>query len=104
MRLDVADFADLDGERLGFASLQWQRSSRQDKRHLVAGFEILRATYDLALALAVIDAADGELVRIGMLVARDDLRHHDAVEFTSDLVDAFDLKAEHREPLAEFLG
>ncbi len=46
----------------------------------------------------------GELVGVGMLVARDDLRHDDAVERAGDFLHALDFEAEHGEPLGQFLG
>ena len=73
MGFDAADLADLDGERLLVAQLHRQRRAGQDERHLVTRLEILRAAHDLAFARAVVDAADGEFVGVGMLVARDDL-------------------------------
>ena len=53
---------------------------------------------------AVVDAADGELVGVRMLVARDDLRDDDAVELAGDFLHALDFEAEHGEPLGQFLG
>ena len=101
VRFDAANLADLDGEgRL--ARLGGQAVARQDERHLVAGLEVLRAADDLALALAVVDPADGELVGVGVLVLGDDLGDDDAVEFAAELLDAFDLDAEHRQPLGQF--
>ena len=78
--------------------------ARQDQRHLVAGLEVLRPADDLALALAVIDAADGELVGVGVLVLGDDLGDDDAFEFAAELLHALDFDAEHRQPLGEFFG
>src|SRR5450631_3694454 len=39
-----------------------------------------------------------------MFVARDDLRHDDAVERAGNFLHAFDFEAEHGEPLGQFLG
>jgi hypothetical protein len=81
-----------------------RRAGWQDERHLVARLEILRAADDLPLARAVIHAAERELVGVGMLVAGDDLRDHDAVERGGNLLHALDLQAEHGEPLGQLLG
>ena len=85
VRFDAADLADLDGEGR-FAGLGGQGGARQDERHFVAGLEVLRPADDLPLALAVIDPADGELVRVGMLVSGDDLGDDDAVELAAELL------------------
>jgi hypothetical protein len=73
--------------------LHRQRRAGQDQRHLVAGLEILRAANDLALARAVVHAADGKLVGVRMLVARDDLGHDHAVKIAAELLHALDLEA-----------
>ena len=39
-----------------------------------------------------------------MLVAREDLRHDDALELAGELLHALDFEAEHGEPLGQFLG
>ena len=78
MRLDPANLAHLDGKgRL--AGLRGQSGARQNERHFVPGFEILRPADDLPLALAVIHPANGELVGIGVLVFGDDLGDDDAI-------------------------
>ena len=76
----------------------------QDERDLVAGLVVLRAANDGALALAVVDLADGELVRAGHVIVREDLGDDDAVEFAAGFVDALDFEAEHGEPLGQLLG
>ena len=38
-----------------------------------------------------------------MLVAREDLRHDDALELAADFLHALDLEAEHGQPLGQFL-
>ena len=104
VRLDAADLADLDGERFLVAGLRRERCAGEDERDLVAGLEILGAADDLPLAGAVGHAADGELVGVRMLVAGQHLRDDDAGELPADLLHAFDLEAEHREPFGEFFG
>ena len=104
MRFHAANLADLDGERFLVAGFQRQRRAGQDERHFVAGLEILRAADDLAFARAVVDAAEGELVRAGMLVAGDDLRHDDAVERAGELLHALDFEAKHGEALGQLGG
>jgi hypothetical protein len=64
----------------------------------------MRAANDDALALAVVDLADGELVRAGHGVAREDLGDDDAVELAAGFVDALDFEAEHGEPLRQLFG
>jgi hypothetical protein len=81
-----------------------QRRPGQHQRDFVAGLEVLRAAHDLAFALAVIDAADGELVGIRMLVAGDDLRDDHAFEFAAELLDPLDLEAEQGEAAGQFFG
>ena len=103
VRLDPANLADLDGEgRLAW--LGGQGGARQNERHLVAGLEILRPADDLPLALAVIHPANGELVGIRVLVFGDDLGDDDAFKLAAELLHAFDLDADHRQPLGEFGG
>ncbi len=65
---------------------------------------VLRAANDGALASAVIDLADGKLVRAGHGITREDLRDDDAVERAGDFLHALDFEAEHGEPLGQFLG
>ena len=91
-------------ERFLLAGLGQQRRAGQDERHLVACLEILRAADDLSFTRAVVHAADGELVGVRMLVARDDLRHDDAVERAGNFLHALDFEAEHGEPLGQFFG
>ena len=97
-------FSFLDDERLLVAGLQRQREVRQDERDFVAGFVVLRAANDDAFAFAIVDFADGELVRAGHRVAREDLGDDDAFELAADFVDAFGFEAEHGEPFGQFLG
>src|ERR1035441_591322 len=47
--------------------------------------EVLRAANDLALALTIVDTADGELVGIGVLVLGDDLGDYYPIEFAAEL-------------------
>ncbi len=75
----------------------------QDQRHFVAGLEVLRAADDLPFAAAIVDAAKGEFVGVGMLVAREDLGDDDAVEFAAKLLHALDFQAEHGQALGQFL-
>src|ERR1039457_993992 len=101
---DAENLPFLDDERLLVAGLQWQREVWQDERDFVAGLVVLRAANDGALVLAVVDLADGELVRAGHGVAREDLGDDDAVELAAGFVDALDFEAEQGEPLRQFLG
>ena len=101
--LDAANLAHLDRHG-SFARLGGQRHAGQDQRDFIAGREILRAADDLPLAPAVLDAAHRELVGVGMLIACNDLRHHDAVTFAADFDHAFDLDSQHGQPLGEFRG
>jgi hypothetical protein len=80
-----------------------KRRAGQDERDFVARLEILRAANDLAFARAVVDLAERKFVRTRMLVARDDLRHDDAVERAGNLLHALDFEAEHGEPLDRLL-
>ena len=98
---DAENFSFLDDERFLVARLQRQRRAGQDERDLVTGLVVLRAANDDALALAVVDLADGELVRAGHGVAREDLGDDDAVELAAGFVDALDFEAEHGEPLRQ---
>jgi hypothetical protein len=98
---DAADFANFDGEWF-LAGFPGKSSSGQAERHFIARFEILRATDDLALALAIVDAADGELVGFGVLIASDDLGDHDTFEAAAGFLDAFHLDPEHGKPFGEF--
>ena len=86
-----------------FARLGRQRVAGQNKGNLVAGLEILRAANDLPFAVAVVDAAEGELVRVGMFVAREDLCDDDAVQFAAYFFHALDFEAEQGEPLGQFV-
>ena len=58
----------------------------------------MRAANDLAFARAVVDATERKFVRARMFVARDDLRHDDAIECAGDFLHALDFEAEHGEP------
>ena len=60
---------------------------------------VLRAANDRALALAIIHFANRQLVRAGHVVARENLRDHDALELARELLHTFDFEAEHCEPL-----
>ena len=101
---DAEHFSFLDDERFFLAGLQRQREVRQDQRHLVAGVVVLCAADDRSLAPAVIDLADRQLVRSGHFVFGEDLGDDDAFKLASDFPDAFDLEAEHGEPLGQDLG
>ncbi len=76
----------------------------QNQRDLVAGLEILRAANDLPFALAIVDAAEGKFVGIGMFVAGDDLGDDDAVKFAAEFLHALDFEAEHGEPFGQLFG
>ena len=101
---DAEDLALLDDERLLLAGLQRQREVRQNDRHLVARLMVRRAADDGALALAVGDAVDGELVRAGDLVLGEHLPDDDARKLAAELLHALDFEAEHGEALRELLG
>src|SRR5207248_1307729 len=101
VRLDTPDLADLDGERL-LARLGREAVTWENERHLVPRLEVVRAAHDLPFPFAVIDAAERELVRVRMFVPRDDLRHNDPFKLSADLLDTFDLNADHRQPLGQF--
>ena len=101
---DAENFPFLDDERFLVAGLQRQREIRQDERDLVAGLVILCAANNGAFAFAIVDLANGELVRAGHGVAREDLGDDDAVERAGDFLHALDFEAEHGEPLGQFLG
>jgi hypothetical protein len=100
---DAADFADFDGERAS-RRVGGEGGAGQDERDFVAGLEVLGAADDLAFALAVVDAADGEFIGVGMFVAGDDLGDDDAFELAGEFADLLDLGAEHGEPFGEVLG
>ena len=59
------------------------------------GKRIINGLVDLPFALPIIHAAKRKLVRIRMFVARDDLRHDDAIECTSKPLHTLDFEAEH---------
>ena len=65
---------------------------------------VRRAADDGALALAVGDAVDGELVRAGDLVLGEHLPDDDARKLAAELLHALDFEAEHGEALRELLG
>ena len=98
---DAANFSHFDGQR-GFACFGRKSASRQDERHLVARLKILRTANDLALALAVVDAAERKLVGIRMLVAGDDLGDDDAVHFSADFFHPFDFQSEQGQAPGQF--
>ena len=100
---DAANLADFDGQGR-FAGLAGQGVAGQNQRNLVAGLEILRAANDLALAAAVVDAAEGKFVGIGMFVAGEDLGDDDAVQFAADFLHALDFEAEQGETPGQFFG
>src|SRR5207244_8762304 len=81
VRFNISNFANLDGERRGLARFERQRSARQNKRNFVAWLEVVRTANNLAFAVTVVDAADRELVGIGVLVLGDDLRNDNAFKF-----------------------
>ena len=83
---DSKDLSLLDDEGLCLARLQRQRVVREDERDFVADFVVLRATNDGALAFAVIDLADRELVRAGHLVSSKDLGDDDALELAGEFL------------------
>src|SRR5688572_16913864 len=63
-----------------------------------------RMSGTLSPANAGVDAAKCQLVGVRMVVARDDLRHDDALELAAKLLHALDFEAEHGEALGQFLG
>ena len=104
VRFDTANLADLDGEWFLLTGLQGQRCAGQDERDFVAGFEVLGAANDLALAFAVVHAAERELVGVGVFVLGDDLYHHYALELTAELVNTLDFEPKHGELPGQFFG
>ncbi|MEY3274856.1 MAG: hypothetical protein RL153_121, partial [Verrucomicrobiota bacterium] len=104
MGLDAADLADLDGEGLGVAGLGRERGSGKDEGNLVAGLEVLGSADDLALALSIVDAADGKAVGVGMGVPGKHMGDDDALELGGACLDALDFKPEHGEAFGEVGG
>ena len=103
MRFDAANLADLDGDRR-LAGFGGQGLAGQDQRDFVAGLEVLRAADNLPLASPVIDAAKGELVGIGMFVARDDLSDNYPFKLAAELLRALDFQAEHGQFFRQLFG
>ena len=87
----------------GWPGLAGRVLAGQNQRHFVAGLEILRAANNLPLAVSVVDAAEGQLVGVGMFVAGDDLGDDDAVEFAAEFLHTLDFQAEHGQALRPVL-
>jgi hypothetical protein len=102
MGFHAPDLADLDRERF-FPGLRWKGGAREYQGNFIAGLEVVSTTDDLTFALAIIDAAEGEFVSVGVFIARDDLSHDDAVVMVAGLLDAFYLEPEHREAFGQFI-
>ena len=103
MRLHAANASDFDRER--FCSFGCgQRATRQRQRHFVADLVILCAANDLPLAFSISHAANGELVRIGVFVAGNDLGDNDTIKLTPGLVESFHFNTEHCQMLRQLFG
>src|SRR5213078_4585138 len=98
LRFDAAQLARFDLE------IADEHRAGQRERNFVTYFVIRRAADDLPrLAAAVIDLANGEAIRVRMLLRSLDLRDHDLVEIRAALLDAFDLDSRHRKRVRELI-
>src|SRR5690606_25400383 len=73
------------------------------KGHFQAGTHVGGTAHDLMCGDTVVDLTQAELVGIRMLLAADDLGHHDVREGTRSRFGAVDLEARHRQALHELL-
>ena len=103
LRLDAADYSGLDLERLR-ARLGRHHTAGRRQRNLAPDAKIRRATDDLPLARAIVHLAEREPVGVRVRLLGQHLGDHDALETAGHLLDTLDLKADHRQPLGEFLG
>ena len=103
LRLDAANVADLDFERL-LARLGRHLAAGHRERHLAADLEIRRAADDLPLAVTVVHLAERQAVGVRVRFLGEHLGDHNAVKTAGHFLDALDLEADHRQPLGEFVG
>ncbi len=96
----------LDAAQLRLAELGPVRHHGPGQRHgnRLAGRDVRRAADDRARAVARVDLADAQLVRVGMLLDRQHPPHDEGVRrWRTDVADPLDLDAVHGELVGEFL-
>ena len=103
LRLDPANFADLDLERLP-PRLGRHLAAGHRERHLTADLEIRRAADDLPLAVTVVHLAERQAVGVRVRFLGQHLGDHDTVKATGHFLGTLDLEADHRQLLGELLG
>ena len=103
LRLDAANFSDLDLERLP-PRLGRHLAAGHRERHLAADLEIRRAADDLPLAVTIVHLAERQAVGVRVRLLGEHFGDHDAVKTAGHFLDALDLEADHRQPLGEFVG